>query len=1682
MSVASLRLEAGGLVPVKTKVDEGASEQLVARSYHHPALGNRPVVRLASQRLGEAEDLAMEFLGFGKPDVSAPLAIQHRRSLSFAAWALVNDPKNARYALDLVKRMKAAARKAKSKPGHAWDAFIDMSKELGKSAAHFLPPYWEEVGRSFKDLGNLTYAGRALTRSMEAERVHALESDRARRRDVVLEFVLAGCLAGKALSDYAGDLLDQYSPDEAFKIFRDLCVRRTRGGMAPWAAMPKDFIKVAKAAGLDGDAELERWLEEVIETPAMGRIAIQFWKTCKKSVQRIVDRSPAFAVALLRHTKPEATYYDSKTMPWLKLLHDWGVFEYLWQDEHNGAPPLGEPIAEWFGRVLRFELPVPAMVLDMLEKLEPRIKEEGVPLPLSLKQRYRADVIDIDVLETCFARGINVDDPPEEMTVTFDGWLMNEPDHPFRNCDLVHCVQDDRFKTAVFTALTEAISCRGGVHSGGWRREDITQRPFPEAAGDRPGIMKLWHEYFAGVLANLDGCGFASFRIAVNQLKETFWPESLTHFPDLAEQLRKIDPAEMLTRTLQAGIFAEYGWSDLEAALKKHKLKVKRERYGSSNIQLFFPDVLVHDGVKAIAIGPKGVRTWELKLPKKAVIESLYPIGDDLAIEYQDRSSYERILIWASDPKTKHDGEYRYRYGTTPTATELGDGSVFFGTRAVRPGDKKLPETKDYFHDGERFWRVESEYVGGDEGYRTSVDEIDPQTGKKIRSSVPAFFEKTEGGKINYELSELLAAPEGLDDSPLGLTKGLLGWKTIERRDGSYVGEGIDGRRWDKPLITPQGEAAMPIALLPLPSTDQYLPVTTYGSRVGNYWIWDPAGKTVVSIVEDFEALDDDDFDDKAIILPIRFWHLMKPRDEASSRLLRQVTSEQSQELLDAAIVGQGSGQSSRRKRKQDDDGKASIGWLLPAVQKLIPDAPGPLQIGLAQTVLLAAEQAAAFTAIRDSATAEEPGKKASAIGTRDITVDAAAANWGFEAYHSYGNNEMSLSAHMSAVVDFLKGDAGEVDLPPTNIHWFPMLGPISMKAWQAMWSATSARLSSKDKADAPWAELLEWALSLGLYDLPGEFAEMTGLPIGAKKGQYGRYDIDVDSGTSFAFRVGVDAYIVIENDGYNADPYSILRYSTAKQPGTPSEYKVKNIKSLKPDWSGEQMRAFIQAARATESLPVPTPQELSETADNLGASPGEIGLIWLAGLNMNRYENNFLPADIRKALGLKVTDVSAAKQSLSNLKDSVREQLFAAVVSKGPEAPFAQDRGPVLAAIEKTWKAKMPKRLAIDAALQKKLSAISRQSRWQTIDHEELLSAAADPAKAPALQPRAMEIKQVKTKWSVELAIAGDNKDEFDAGILRSAAHLVGLVHAECPGGADARAQMPALIKQIKKLLADKRTLLTLRDLSLYDHGSGKKMSPVQWVEKYVGKTKSDKQKIARLDEGLVAAAAAVDGHEVVVGFRPALLTDAADLTRLKGIIAVEVTEGFGINGELVPLALLLTSPGMQKLAEEIASKDLPEGMWPQNPSITAPNTVAAIAKHYECSDEAAMLYLQVLALPDPTTANIRTWNDWKPAVIKEAATELVKAKLVMEAKRARAGRNLFLAGEWEELKAPWLPIETWKYKHLCELELDVGERWPVGGPMVFRPFADLFQAAWQRVVDGDLPKYEEVKRKGRK
>ncbi len=1678
MSSAALEMEAGGLVPTKAKVDEAAAETVVARSYRHPALGDRPVIRLASDRLGEAEDLAMEFLGFESPEVSLPLAKQQRRSLNFAAWALINDPNNARFALDLVKQMKAAARRAKSKPGHAWDAYTEMSQELGRSARHFLPPFWEEVGKTYKDLGNQNYAGRSLNKSLQAERVHALESDRARRRDVVLEFVLGGCLAGKALSEYAKDLQDQYPAEEAYAIFRDLCVRRTRGGMAPWAAMPKDFLTMAKGASLDADAELEQWLEEVIDTPAMGRAANQFWKGCSKHCKRIVARNPAFAVGLLRHTRPEERYYgESKTGPWLELLEDWGVFEYLWEDEHKGAPKLGEPVAAWFGRLIRDQVPVTDQLLEMLKNLVPRLKQEKHFLQVLKPGRWRSDTVDVDVLEACLTHGVVVDDLPENATITFNGWLAAEPTHALRNQDVEHAWQEKRFRPNLLAAMDEALKCRGGTSDRGYRTSSWPRRAFPLAAADRPAIKKLWYAHTANVIDQLVGTGLPSFDNASARLRATLWPDTLRLFPDLAERIQAIHPTEMLQRTLQAGVIDEYGLPALESLIDDGKIKIQQERYGSSNTELTFPDIVIWDKVYAYIIRGDGSHEQrELHVPKGCETTSVVPVADDVAVSYRDKH-WKPYFHWLSNPSEKHDAERAYYFGGRAVrfATPLADGSVYFGKHACRPGDKEPPADSIYFHDGERFWQYENQHdpTTGDTSW--TVYEVDPQTGKSIRKSVPPWFEKSGADEILLYNSELIPAPPGTENSPLGVKDGLLGWRTFKRRDGSFYGESIDGRSWDKPLLDENGNRCTPLGMLEQVGTDAFLPISG-DFRCGSCVMWDAAGTTTVAEFEDYKKKY---AAGQVLLLPIAYWHLLQPRCQASSKILRAISLDDCERLMAIAREQREARNAGKSKKEDVDPGK-----LLAAVQKFLPKAPQRMVIGVADIISRAEHEAVIFSDKREQMIAESQKKPAKTAPILNQKIDESALSWGLQRIDSRPKDSVpSLSTHLKAAAVFLKGEEEPGELPVTDAIWFSMLDQLPIRCWAAHWHAAAANMTQKGNSEPPWLEFLKFWHQLGIAELPGDFTAFNGYPTGAKKNSYGGYDVEVEVGKSYTLRSGDDLFIVIEKGGWQEHPHLFLRYSTAKRPGKLPGFDFKNEQKLKNKYQPGEIKEFIDKAEAREGLPLPTPDELNKYAEQLGASPAEIALIWLCGLNMTSYENNFLPPELRKALKLKVTDAAAARQSLSNLNVQIRDQLFASVVAHGPAAPLVEDRRPVLDAIAKTWKAKMPKRLPLDAALQKRLSKLSETSRWSRENHEELLKAAVEPKSHPLFQPTEIEIRWVKDKHWSHFSFEPKQKKgrSLDTDTLKSAVHLVSMLHAETDATEPARETMPDVIKQITKLVDSPKPLVPLREIYLYDQE--KNPRPSEWASQHLGKTKphtSDGS--VRYEDELITAAARDAHHRVVIGFRPGKLKDMSDLGRLLGLLGMSGGEEYGVDRSSLNVICVIKSPGFQKLTRVIAPGKKSPSSWPQDPKHCSSEVPQQIQDKYKLGEDAATLYCQVLALPDPTTNNLKRWNGWTSATLKKATAELVDAKLVMEAKRARAGRGIFLPGEWLELKTPWLPIESWKLPHLMELELNPGDPLPVGGPMVLRPFEDLYAAAWQRVLDGDEPRYEQVARRRKK
>ena len=149
-----------------------------------------------------------------------------------------------------------------------------------------------------------------------------------------------------------------------------------------------------------------------------------------------------------------------------------------------------------------------------------------------------------------------------------------------------------------------------------------------------------------------------------------------------------------------------------------------------------------------------------------------------------------------------------------------------------------------------------------------------------------------------------------------------------------------------------------------------------------------------------------------------------------------------------------------------------------------------------------------------------------------------------------------------------------------------------------------------------------------------------------------------------------------------------------------------------------------------------------------------------------------------------------------------------------------------------------------------------------------------------------------------------------------------------------------------------------------------------------------------------------------------------------------------------------------------------------PHDPRAAVPELIGEVASTLNVSENAAVYYLQLLAWPDPTDANVRRWNGWKKADITNAGTELVDAGVVVEAKRSRAKRKYFLPGGWTEGQPPHLPIETWKTEPFGILKKGARSKaepllWVAVAPL---PPTEWFAACWERSQGEDAPQFEEL------
>lgn len=1198
-------LAAGGLLPVGAAAPKGEPIDAVgARAYSHPALPGRVVVRLSPDNLAAADDLEMEVLGFGAPEVRGAVGQQRRRALGFPGSALVHDPKNARYALDVVKDLRKAARKAKSKPGHAKEMIDPLGEALARSVPHFLPSFYEEVGRAFIDVDAHKYAAQYFEKAREAERVHALAVDEDVRRDAFLEFALAGAVSIKSLSAYAKDLEKTASPAEAYRQFSQLCVQRTLGGLPPWGSMSKELARLAKGAKLDLAAEQRSFLEAIIESPSLSTAAADFWKGYKKPLVELA-RGSAKIRGLLLNLMPDpspssAGFFDA----WLDLLDEAGALEGVWDASKEAQPASGA--AAWLTAFYALsqrgwrEKPIPARLFVILERAAPRLIAEGAPVA------FASHSVQLDLTDRALELGVAVKDP---VYVDLARWAR-QASEPGCGRDFVHLAADPRFTPFLDAALDQAIG----------------SEPFETVARGKRALAAARRGWLERAIERASSGGLPDLSAELTRLGNQTSARTFAEIPEPYAKLAAIDPALSLARTLRAGIFDELGWPAYDEAVAE--LCVGRKDF-TPRLCGAFPYVCVTDDVRVIVVGPKGrALEHEVRVPKGSHLHTLRYAQGQLLVVLRD-ASWRWTGYWSGAPDEVFalDASWSVQelggYGV-----ELADGSFTEGGRALSAGDRKVPEVAPFLHDGVTFWR--SEWTGT----AWKLREFDPRTGEKGRSSLPAFFEgwSREGMTLDVRRSWIGVLPEGVEGSPFGAEGRLVGWRVRVRDHGSPHASSVPA--WEMESLggarLTGSASAQGMAPLAMPGGEPLL----FGQRPGygheaRWALIDPESGAVRSDVPSTRG------GGSVARLTPAFWHLLGARDAEGSRALRALSDASARALLAAHGLVEDEAAKARVRAK--------IGELLPGM------TDGALKEGVAKACAATAELSVRLAGMKtalDPAGAPSDGAAGPSVGVDEARAALAGILEGYGHGESF-SEPIAVLSRFFARGSRAPGESAKVE--KCSFDWTPLIGRIGAVAFRAIHPAFPA-----EQRQTLLAILEVWAPTI-FAEHPARFRSLKGrvekaLP--AYVFERGGNDYWARAGWSHGGQV----------------PHDVLEHAPSGAFAPLAGLMIDSEVRSPSGWGGEErIRALVAAARERGTWTW-DPAAVELLVERTGLTRPEAALLLGGMPNVDAYQATFLSKDARAIMGLKTTEASAARDSLKGLSLLERAELYAAAMPEDVE------------------------------------------------------------------------------------------------------------------------------------------------------------------------------------------------------------------------------------------------------------------------------------------------------------------------------------------------------------------------------------------------------------------------------
>ncbi|MDX6742783.1 DNA-binding protein [Actinocorallia sp. A-T 12471] len=1152
----------------------------------------------------------------------------------------------------------------------------------------------------------------------------------------------------------------------------------------------------------------------------------------------------------------------------------------------------------------------------------------------------------------------------------------------------------------------------GPALRGGMADLLIGGRAGHEVVASAEALRSHIQDHVRHIASDVAAAGLPQLRAAVGELDRLPAEFKLTAEDEVRAALAT-DVVDLLARTLRGGVFDELSWPAYEDAL--NELYPSGQR-GAATVAEEWPYLVVASGQRALVIDGSGVvLDHDLRVPRPVHQLGFRYVDGALLVQWRTESGGPISGYWHTRPDhvLRLEGDWLNGTPLTERATwQRISLEVSGGGRVTGAGA---------IHRGDALAPRSAETASDGRAYwvRRYVDKrfvwhaLDPRTGEPGQPDMPAFF--AEPGAAFR--SGFLAPFPGTGTTPVGaVVNGLLGQRTVTLPDGTERGEDLAGNA--TPAVN--GHGSLWPLFLPGDPAPRALARAVSVSRT-SYRLIGPDGLLLADTA--MSAL----FRAGSQALPVpHYWAYARPRDPRGSAALRRVDRALAAGLIDGVTTV--------------EDVVRRVTAALPEIthEGLHAGVVGVVRAAVAGRDLLAeARERLAASRKREpvvAAAADPPDspKDDAVFRAVDGLLDNTRVHWG----SSQSLGTTSLLWHLA----WLRAGAPTPDGPVRQVelhqqfldlstaveaHAALVLRAASGITPEPMRTALHELLGLLDRAGLAEPEPDAWRyLRLRLHDRP---------------------DRATNHCRGIVLEGGAFLAIVAQGGIYYQRPIELtaLYYDPSGRFVVPAPYEVAEERPLAAESCGVPVSGALALLEANGPVPW-NPAHVEEFARLTGATPTTSALVVSGLLDLSDGRRSELPEEVRKTLRVKIAEVRAAQEQLRRLPGKARRELVGALLPADPARLWTD--GLDVAKAAEVWNRAVPRRAAVPEAL---IAEAVKESAVHNV--QERLRGLLDAADYPPLSLDSEFRPGTQSFEPFEF-------EAFTASVLNSVVPLIAWTAHRLPVGDPLRARLPAALEAVRARLANPGLVLSAPGSVWRDEfreAAGTPQEEGDGWERYgavlllTGSSfNRPGVKVALLDE---------NGDEPHL----ALLRDALGLP-----LALEVALRVARDPRF---AALLTDPG-----DPVEGERLKDGTWyPQDPSRSVPDLVREVAKAHGLSEDAAAVYLMLLAMPDPTDRNTARWTGWKPARIKAARAELAATELVTEARRTKAGRTLFLPGPWTAGRGPKVPMESWKHP-LYPLS-DDGTA-PLTTVVPTEPVADLYRRAWRRIAEGDVPRYGDL------